>query len=72
MPQYRIYLLDDLGMRFHSRGVEATDHTAALAVGWDLLETHNAGGARQLAYGIEVWLGHELVRNSWTRWGSAG
>ena len=65
MVRYRVYLLNDLGSIFHSDSVQAADDAAAVAAAWDLLEAYNAGH-RDIAFGIEIWLGTDLVFNSWT------
>jgi hypothetical protein len=65
MLYYRVYLLNDLGKIFRGEDVQAYDDAAAVAAGWNLLETHNASDP-DIAYGIEIWLGRILIFNSWT------
>jgi hypothetical protein len=65
MLRYRVYLLNDLGIIFHSDNVQAADGAAAVTAAWDLLEAYNTGD-RNIAFGIEIWLGKDLIFNSWT------
>jgi hypothetical protein len=64
MAFYRVYLLNDLGRIFHGEDVEALDDAAAIAAGWKLLEIHNAS-LPNIAFGVEIWFGRELILNSW-------
>jgi hypothetical protein len=60
MAHYRIYLLDDSVKIFHGEDVEAPDDAAAIAAGWQMLETHNLGSSA-MAHGIEVWAGRSRI-----------
>jgi hypothetical protein len=68
MAFYRVYFLNDLGRIFHGEDVEALDDAAVIAAGWMLLEVHNTSRPN-IAYGVEIWLGRELILNSWIRSG---
>jgi hypothetical protein len=64
MAVYRVYFLDNLGKIFEGDDVDAPGEAAVVATAWNLLEAHNASQPA-IAYGCEIWLGRDLVFNSW-------
>jgi hypothetical protein len=65
MAHYRVYLLNHLGTIFHGEDVDAPDDATAVTAARQLLETHNAGGEPDIAYGVEIWRGSVVILNSW-------
>jgi hypothetical protein len=57
---YRAYLLDCQGRIFFGENVEASDEAAAVVAGRNLVDARNPGKP-EVAQGIEIWRGTQLV-----------